>query len=105
MSPEHTQPRHHSPKTYRRSATPEGGSTSATPRLPATISADEAFRLLGIDKSTGYRAIKQGTFPLPYLRVGRIIRVPTVPVLRLLQLDGAASPSNDVRQPEEPGAA
>jgi transcriptional regulator of acetoin/glycerol metabolism len=29
------------------------------------LSADEAFRLLGVDRTTGYRAIREGTFPVP----------------------------------------
>jgi predicted DNA-binding transcriptional regulator AlpA len=52
------------------------------------MSAEEVFAELGIDRSTGYKAIRDGTFPLPILRIGRIIRVPTVAVRRLLQLDG-----------------
>ena len=51
------------------------------------ISADEAFAELGIDRTTGYRAIKEGTFPTPVIRVGRLIRIPTAALRRLL--DGA----------------
>jgi predicted DNA-binding transcriptional regulator AlpA len=51
------------------------------------ISAEDAFRLLGIDRSTGYRAIREGIFPVPVLRVGRLIRVPTLALRRLLQLE------------------
>ncbi len=50
------------------------------------ITADEAFSLLHIDRSTGYKAIKEGTFPVPVLRVGRLIRIPTAPLTRLLEL-------------------
>ena len=36
------------------------------PATRACITADEAFAELGIDRTTGYRAIKEGTFkPLP----------------------------------------
>ena len=49
------------------------------------ITADEAFLLLHIDRSTGYKAIKDGTFPVPVLRVGRLIRIPTVALARLLE--------------------
>ncbi len=54
------------------------------------VSAEEAFAYLGIDRSTGYKAIRDGTFPVPVLRIGRLIRVPTVPLRRLLQLDEPA---------------
>ena len=53
------------------------------------ISADEAFGILGIDRGTGYRAIREGTFPVPVLHIGKLIRVPTVGLLRLLMLDDA----------------
>jgi excisionase family DNA binding protein len=52
------------------------------------MTAEEAFAELGIDRSTGYKAIRDGTFPLPVIRVGRIIRVPTAAVRRLLEIDG-----------------
>jgi excisionase family DNA binding protein len=49
------------------------------------ITADEAFLLLHIDRSTGYKAIKEGTFPVPVLRVGRLIRIPAMALARLLE--------------------
>lgn len=51
------------------------------------LSAEEAFRELGIDRTTGYRAIRDGSFPIDVIRVGRAIRVPTVALRRILQLD------------------
>lgn len=51
------------------------------------LSAEEAFKELGIDRATGYRSIREGTFPLEIIRVGRVIRVPTNALRRLLQLD------------------
>jgi predicted DNA-binding transcriptional regulator AlpA len=52
------------------------------------ITADEAFLLLHIDRSTGYKAIKDGTFPVPVLRVGRLIRIPSLALIRLLEPPG-----------------
>lgn len=57
------------------------------PRLRPCLTADEAFAELGIDRTTGYRAIKEGTFPVPVIRVGRLIRVPTAALRRLLDPD------------------
>lgn len=51
------------------------------------VSADEAFAELGIERNTGYRAIRAGTFPLPVIRVGRVIRVPTAALRQLLLID------------------
>ena len=54
---------------------------------PQCISAEEAFRVLGIDRTTGYRAIKDDTFPLPVVRVGRLLKVPTKALRQLLMLE------------------
>jgi excisionase family DNA binding protein len=51
------------------------------------LSAEEAFAELGIDRTTGYRAIRDGSFPLEVIRVGRLIRIPTTALLRLLGFD------------------
>lgn len=48
------------------------------------VSADEAFVELGVDRTTGYRAIKEGTFPVPVIRIGRLIRIPTAALRQLL---------------------
>jgi hypothetical protein len=48
------------------------------------LTAQQAFQLLQLDKSTGYGAIRRGDFPVPTIRVGRCIRVPTAPLMRLL---------------------
>lgn len=50
----------------------------------SVMSAEEAFEHLGVDRTTGYRAIKEGRFPVPVIRVGRIIRVPVDPLMQLL---------------------
>jgi excisionase family DNA binding protein len=51
---------------------------------PSVMSAEEAFEHLGVDRTTGYRAIKEGRFPVPVIRVGRIIRIPIEPLMQLL---------------------
>ncbi len=55
------------------------------PAKRSCVSADEAFAELGIDRTTGYRAIRAGTFPIPVIRVGRLIRVPTLALRRLVE--------------------
>jgi len=56
------------------------------------VSAEEALAQLGIDRTTGYRAIRQGRFPLPVIRVGPLIRVRTAALRDLLGTDGRAEP-------------
>ena len=51
------------------------------------LSAEEAFRELGIDRATGYRAIRNGSFPPDVIRIGRSIRIPTAALRRLLLQD------------------
>lgn len=63
---------------------------------PGCVSAEEAFRQLGIDRTTGYRAIKDDTFPLPIIRVGRLIKVPVAALQRLLDGSVAYDESHDV---------
>jgi predicted DNA-binding transcriptional regulator AlpA len=57
---------------------------SAPWRARTVVSAEEAFGLLGIDRSTGYKAIRDGAFPVAVLHIGRVIRVPTAALIRLL---------------------
>ena len=63
----------------------DAGSDAVTSRR-SCVTAEEAFACLGIDRTTGYRSIKEGTFPLPVIRVGRLIRVPIAAIRRLLEL-------------------
>lgn len=71
--------------------------TATTFGETATVSASEAFAQLGIDRTTGYRAIQQGTFPLPTIRVGRLIKVPVAALRRILAVD-----DDGYHGPEEP---
>jgi len=70
-----------------------GARGASAPSCPACVSAEEAFQQLGVDRTTGYRAIRDGTFPLPVIRVGRLIKVPTAALRRALGLDGEGIPS------------
>ncbi len=40
---------------------------------------------LGVDRLTAYKSIREGTFPVPVIRVGRRILVPTAALDRLLE--------------------
>lgn len=57
------------------------------PKEKPVVSAEEAFKLLGIDRGTGYSAIRNNTFHVPVIRIGRIIRVPTVPLCKILSVN------------------
>lgn len=72
------------------SAATGGNDMKPVPTDRAVISAEDAFEYLGIDRTTGYRAIKDDRFPIPVIRVGRLIKVPTAPLARMLA--GEAEP-------------
>lgn len=55
----------------------------------ATITVEEAARLIGIGRSGAYAAAQRGE--LPTLRIGRRLVVPTAALLRLLE-NGNAPP-------------
>ena len=84
--------------TYFRHALPVPDRSHAMlpdPHVRPVVSAEEAFDELGIDRTTGYRAIREGRFPVPVIRVGRLIRVPTMALQRLLELGDAPPPPNE----------
>ncbi len=64
------------------------GAERGTLPLPA------AFRRLGIGKTTGYRLVKDGRFPVPLVRVGARVVVPQAPLERLLAGDVAERPTD-----------
>lgn len=74
--------------------------TTMRTNSPATthrplLSVEETAVLLGETRSTLYRALKAGTFPLPVFRIGGRIRIPRRAVERLI----------DGFEPEWPGPA
>ena len=54
--------------------------------MSTTVSVEVAGALLGISRTTAYRLVSCGEFPVAVLRVGRQLRVPTVPLANLLGL-------------------
>ncbi len=69
------------------------------------MTAEAVFDLLGIDRSTGYRAIRQGQFPVQVVRVGRLIRIPTAAVRRLIAAGDTTATAADVDTIEHTGTA
>jgi excisionase family DNA binding protein len=52
--------------------------------LPAVLDLVQAAALLGVGRTTAYRLVHDGQWPTPALRLGRLIKVPTQPLLELL---------------------
>lgn len=55
--------------------------------LPAVIDLAAAARLLGVGRTVAYELVRTGRWPTPVIRVGKLIRVPSAPLLELLGLD------------------
>ncbi len=52
--------------------------------LPPTVDLVTAARILGVGRTAAYALVRAGRWPTPVLRAGRLIRVPTAPLLHLL---------------------
>ncbi len=50
--------------------------------LPATLTVEQAAEILGISRSSAYRAVARGEIPV--IRIGRRILVPTAKFLAML---------------------
>jgi excisionase family DNA binding protein len=52
--------------------------------LPAVLDVVQAAALLGLGRTTAYRLVHDQQWPTPVLRLGRLIKIPTQPLLELL---------------------
>ena len=51
---------------------------------PAMLTVPEAARILGIGRTLAYGLIRTDAWPTPIVRVGRLIKIPSGPLLELL---------------------
>jgi predicted DNA-binding transcriptional regulator AlpA len=54
--------------------------------LPLVVDLPTAARLLGNGRSSAYELVRTGQWPTPVIRAGRLIGVPTAPLLAALGL-------------------
>ncbi len=54
--------------------------------LPAVVDLATAARVLGVGRSAAYELVRTGTWPTPVLRLGRLIKVPSAPLVELIGL-------------------
>lgn len=52
--------------------------------LPTVLDVPTAAQLLGISRSVAYQLAADDRLPVPVLRVGRSLRIPTAPLLALI---------------------
>lgn len=61
-------------------AAEEVGSMSTGIRSCAVVDVEEAARILGIGRTLAYRLVREGEWPTPVVRVGRLIKIPLAPL-------------------------
>jgi predicted DNA-binding transcriptional regulator AlpA len=55
--------------------------------LPPVVSLPTAAEVLGLGRSAAYELVRNGQWPTPILRLGRLIKVPTAPLIALVGID------------------
>jgi len=63
-------------------------------QLPPLVDVPTAARVLGIGRTLAYDLINTDRWPTPVLRVGKLIRIPTAGLRRLLDPDTVAAPDS-----------
>lgn len=56
-------------------------------RLPTVIDVPTAATILGVGRTAAYELIRTNRWPTPVVHVGKLIRIPTAPLLRLVGID------------------
>lgn len=54
--------------------------------LPPVVDVPTAAAILGIGRTAAYELIRSGEWPTPVLRLGKLIRIPSAPLLELIQV-------------------
>lgn len=67
-------------------------------QLPALLDVPTAATVLGIGRSLAYQLVQTDQWPTPVLRIGRLIKIPTAPLRRLID---AGDPSGRTIDSEE----
>jgi excisionase family DNA binding protein len=62
--------------------------------LPAVLDVPTAAKALGLSRTAAYELIRAGEWPTPVFRLGRLIRIPTAPLLELLGIGAQHQPAD-----------
>jgi len=69
--------------------------------LPAVVDVPTAASVLGLSRTTVYELIRVGDWPTPVLRLGKLIRLPTEPILELLGIQPAIETHTGVSRTDD----
>jgi predicted DNA-binding transcriptional regulator AlpA len=58
--------------------------TARRASLPAVLDVPQAARLLGIGRTLAYELVRTDQWPTPVIRVGRLIKIPSAPLIELM---------------------
>lgn len=61
--------------------------------LPAVVDVPTAAKVLGLSRTAAYELVRTDAWPTTVLHVGRLIRIPTAPLMELLGLDPQQRPA------------
>lgn len=53
--------------------------------LPPVLDVPTAALLMGISRTSAYELVRAGTWPTPVVRLGKLIRIPTAPLVALIR--------------------
>jgi len=59
---------------------------AAAQRVPPVVDVPTAAAMLGIGRTAAYELIRLGQWPTPVLRLGKLIRIPSAPILELIRV-------------------
>ncbi len=62
-------------------------SVGSLEQLPPVLDLPTAAQLLGVGRTAAYQLVRENQWPTPVIRVGRLIRIPTAPLLALLGVE------------------
>jgi excisionase family DNA binding protein len=69
------------------------------PSVKPTLSVDEAAAVLGIGRASAYEGVRRGE--IPSIRIGRLLRVPTAALVRMLTSGNAPTSLPPPAEPTE----
>jgi hypothetical protein len=58
--------------------------------LPTVLDVPTAAKVLGIGRSLAYDLVRRGDWPTPVLHIGKLIKIPREPLIRLIEGPGTA---------------
>jgi len=64
--------------------------------LPPVLDVPTAAKVLGIGRSLAYDLVRRGEWPTQVLHIGKLIKIPTEPLVRLLGATTTAPDGGDV---------